>query len=186
MISKAEWNCDSIKKEIAIKVFKGEVTSDGFPEDEMNACILAGNHKNLVTVLGKIHHHPEQKMGLVLELIPPSFKNLAGPPSFDTCTRDTFREGTSFSSDTILKISKSIADAARHLHSKGIMHGDLYAHNTLFDKEARRRRGARRDPMRPSSGRRRERPGRRNRWAGIRKGRIPWRNRRSACRRQWA
>lgn len=136
IISKATWKTATTQKEIAVKVFKGEVTSDGFPEDEMNACITAGNHEHLVTVIGKIKNHPEQKMGLVLELIPPSFKNLAGPPSFDTCTRDTFKEGTLFSSETILKISQSIADAAKHLHSKGIMHGDLYAHNTLFDDKA--------------------------------------------------
>ena len=136
IISKAEWNSTSNKKEIAVKVFKGEVTSDGFPEDEMNACITAGAHKNLVAVIGKIKNHPEQKMGLVLELIPPSFKNLAGPPSFDTCTRDTFKDGTEFSVEIILKISQSIASAAEHLHSKGIMHGDLYAHNTLFDDDA--------------------------------------------------
>jgi hypothetical protein len=136
VISKAEWNYQSTNKEIAVKVFKGEVTSDGFPEDEMNACIAAGNHPHLVPLIGKIAHHPEQKTGLVLELIPASFKNLAGPPSFDTCTRDTFKEGTEFSATTIFKISQAIADAAKHLHSKGIMHGDLYAHNTLFDNDA--------------------------------------------------
>jgi hypothetical protein len=136
IISKATWNNSSEKKELAVKVFKGEVTSDGFPEDEMNACIAAGNHENLVTVIGKIKDHPEQKTGLILELIPPSFKNLAGPPSFETCTRDTFKEGTIFSPDTILKISTSIAKASKHLHANGIMHGDLYAHNTLFDDQA--------------------------------------------------
>lgn len=136
IISKAKWNNNSSSKEVAVKVFKGEVTSDGFPEDEMNACITAGNHEHLVKLIGKIKNHPEQKMGLVLELIPPTYKNLAGPPSFDTCTRDTFKEGTQFSSETIFKISQSIADAAKHLHSKGIMHGDLYAHNTLFDNNA--------------------------------------------------
>lgn len=136
VISKAEWNSNSTKKEVAIKVFKGEVTSDGYPEDEMNACIAAGNHKNLVQVIGKIENNPEQKMGLVLVLIPPTFKNLASPPSFDTCTRDTFREGTTFSLNEIFKISKCIAEAAKHLHLKGIMHGDLYAHNTLFDTDA--------------------------------------------------
>ena len=136
VISKATWKTSSTQNEIAVKVFKGEVTSDGFPEEEMNACIAAGNHEHLVKLIGKITNHPEQKMGLVLELIPPSFKNLAGPPSFDTCTRDTFKEGTQFSSETILQISQSIADAAKHLHSKGIMHGDLYAHNTLFDDKA--------------------------------------------------
>lgn len=133
VISKATWFDNETKKDIAIKVFKGEVTSDGFPEDEMNACIAAGNHKNLVTVIGKIKNHPQQKTGLLLELIPTSFKNLGGPPSFDTCTRDTFKPGTHFSSEAIFKISQSIASAAMHLHLKGIMHGDLYAHNTLID-----------------------------------------------------
>ena len=131
IISKATW---SNSKEVAVKVFKGEVTSDGFPEDEMNACIAAGEHENLVTVIGKIKDHPEQKMGLLLELIPSTFKNLAGPPSFETCTRDVFKSGTVFSSEIIFKISKSIANASKHLHSKGIMHGDLYAHNTLIDE----------------------------------------------------
>lgn len=136
IISKATWIDSQNNKDIAIKVFKGEVTSDGFPEDEMNACIAAGNHKNLVTVIGKLKNHPQQKMGLLLELIPSHYKNLGGPPSFDTCTRDTFKPGIHFSSEAILKISQSIADAAMHLHSQGIMHGDLYAHNTLIDDEA--------------------------------------------------
>jgi hypothetical protein len=136
IISKAEWTSETSKQEIAVKVFKGEVTSDGFPKDEMNACILAENHQNLVTVIGKIKNHPEQKMGLILELIPPNFNNLAGPPSFDTCTRDTFKSGADFSTTTIIKIAKAIADASKHLHEKGIMHGDLYAHNTLIDEHA--------------------------------------------------
>ncbi len=136
IISKAHWKNDTISKHVAVKVFKGDITSDGFPEDEMSACMATGYHKNLVTVLGKIQQHPTQKLGLVLELIPPTFKNLGGPPSFDTCTRDTFKSETNFSLDTILTITKSIADAAKHMHLKGIMHGDLYAHNTLIDNDA--------------------------------------------------
>jgi hypothetical protein len=136
IISKAHWKNETTSKHVAVKVFKGNVTSDGFPEDEMNLCIATGYHKNLVTVLGKIQQHPTQKLGLVLELIPPSFKNLGGPPNFETCTRDTFKSGTNFPLDTILTIAKSIADAANHLHLKGILHGDLYAHNTLIDDDA--------------------------------------------------
>lgn len=120
-------------KEVAVKVFKGAVTSDGYPEDEMDACILAGNHPNLVTVLGKINKHPFQKQGLVLALIPPTFHNLGLPPSFDTCTRDVFLPGTAFSIQQVVAIALAIASAAAHLHDCGIMHGDLYAHNTLID-----------------------------------------------------
>ncbi len=134
IISKATWHGEQ-QKEVAVKVFKGEVTSDGYPQDEMNACILAGPHKNLVRVIGKIKEHPERKTGLVLELIPPTFKNLAGPPSYETCTRDTFKPETDFKISTILNIVTSIASAGKHLHNKGIMHGDLYAHNTLIDED---------------------------------------------------
>jgi len=133
IISKAKWTNNGKQKEIAVKIFKGEVTSDGFPEDEMNACIFAGEHTNLVRVIGKIKNHPQQKMGLALELISKHYKNLGNPPSFDTCTRDTFNEGTYFEPLLVLQIAKTIAGASNHLHDRGIMHGDLYAHNILFD-----------------------------------------------------
>jgi len=137
IISKAVWtqNIDSPSfEEVAVKVFKGEVTSDGMPDDEMDACMRAGTHPNLVKVLGKISDHPFLKKGLVLELIPSSYTNLGGPPSFITCTRDTFAQGTSFSIYKILQLSLGIASAALHLHERGIMHGDLYAHNILSDE----------------------------------------------------
>ncbi len=137
IISKAIWQKENSKTEdVAVKVFKGAVTSDGYPDDEMDACILAGNHPNLVTVLGKITNHPLQQQGLVLGLIPPAFRNLGLPPSFDTCTRDVFLPGTAFSIQKVVAIVLSIASTAAHLHSRGILHGDLYAHNTLVDNEA--------------------------------------------------
>jgi predicted unusual protein kinase regulating ubiquinone biosynthesis (AarF/ABC1/UbiB family) len=34
----------------------------------------------------------------------------------------------------ILRITIGIASAAAHLHAKGIMHGDLYAHNILVNE----------------------------------------------------
>ncbi len=135
-IYKAIFNDAVNTKEVAVKIFKGEVTSDGYPEDEMNACIAVDNHKNLVNTVAKIQHHPQQKLGLVFEIIPQNYFNLAGPPSFETCTRDTFKAGTVFSLQSILKITSSIADACYHLHVRGIMHGDLYAHNTLIDENA--------------------------------------------------
>lgn len=124
----------SDNKEVAVKVFKGEVTSDGLPEDEMKATIAVGNHPNIVKVIGKIVNHSEQKQGLVFELIPSNYTNLAGPPSFETCTRDVFKADFKLSYDEAYNIVKSMASAAKHLHQKGIMHGDLYAHNILIDE----------------------------------------------------
>ncbi len=139
VISKATLHTDVFpveKNEVAIKIFKGEVTSDGYPEDEMSISTCIPLHTNLVRVLGKISHHPQKKDGLIFQLIPASYRNLGIPPSFATCTRDTFKKETSFSLNAILKIVAAIADAAQQLHTHGIMHGDLYAHNILIDQEA--------------------------------------------------
>ena len=139
VITKALWKSNwptHSSKEVAVKVFKGEVTSDGLPFDEMNACIASGKHSHLIQVLGKIVQHPQHKKGLVFELISSSFKNLGNPPSFETCTRDVYNEGTSFSVNEIICISLGIASAAAHLHTRGLMHGDLYAHNILIDENA--------------------------------------------------
>ena len=50
----------------------------------MKASIAAGNHNNLVRILGKISNHPTGIQGLVLELIPGNYKNLGNPPNFET------------------------------------------------------------------------------------------------------
>ena len=128
------WTTKLAQKEVAIKIFKGEITSDGLPADEMAATLAAGCHENLVNVLGKLSNAPEGKLGLVFSFIPPDYKNLGQPPDFDTCTRDTYSANASFSLPVILRLTIGIASAAAHLHAKGIMHGDLYAHNILVDE----------------------------------------------------
>jgi hypothetical protein len=134
VISKGTWHVTSTQSEaVAIKVFKGKITSDGLPEEEIQTCIAAGTHPNLVNVLGKVVKHPDQKAGLVFPLIPPDYKNLGKPPNLETCTRDVYPPDTSFSVESIRRIAHGIAAAAAHLHRQGILHGDLYAHNILVD-----------------------------------------------------
>ncbi len=135
VISQAVLKQKGESKNVAVKLFKGAVTSDGFPADEMAACIAAGNHPNLVEVLGQLVNAPEQRSGLVLSLIPNDYSNLGNPPSLESCTRDTFPEGTTFSWPQVLRIAQGIASAAAHLHQRGIMHGDLYAHNILVNAD---------------------------------------------------
>jgi len=120
----------------AVKIFKGEVTSDGYPNDEMQACIEAGAHEHLTTLHAKLCAHPKKKEGLILSLIPPRYMNLGNPPNFETCTRDTYDSSQKFEFLQILKIVQGISSASVHLHQKNIMHGDLYAHNILIDKHA--------------------------------------------------
>ena len=129
VIHRAIWKAQS--RAVAVKIFKGAMTSDGLPASEMAACLAAGAHPNLIEVLGRITHHPDGSEGLVMSLIEPQFRNLAAPPDFDTCTRDIYEEGRHFDLPELLRIAHGIASAARRLHAHGIMHGDLYAHNVL-------------------------------------------------------
>lgn len=118
--------------QVAVKLFKGAVTSDGLPRCEMAASLAAGTHPNLIKVIGKVADHPSGIPALVMELIDPAFANLAGPPSLDSCTRDVYPEGLHLSVPDALAMAHGIASVAGHLHRAGIMHGDLYGHNILF------------------------------------------------------
>ena len=135
VISSGQWYRAGGSTPVAIKIFKGAMTSDGLPEDEMRACIAAGAHPHLIGPLGQIVGHPEQKHGLVLPLIEPSYRVMGGPPSLSSCTRDTYPAGTEFGLAVALGIAQGVAAAAAHLHSRGILHGDLYPHNTLVNPE---------------------------------------------------
>ncbi len=120
---------------VAVKLFKGAVTSDGWPRSEMAACIAAGAHPKLIPVRGRIADHPEGVDGLVMALIDPGFRTLAGPPSLATCTRDVYAADARWSRRTALRIATDIASAMVHLHARGIAHDDLYAHNILWHPE---------------------------------------------------
>ncbi|MHC8391375.1 leucine-rich repeat-containing protein kinase family protein [Pseudomonas sp. MDT2-39-1] len=132
VIHRALW--ERLATQVAVKLYKGEMTSDGSPLHEMNACISAGIHSHLIRVEGRIVGHPEQQAGLVMQLIDPSYRNLAGLPSLASCTRDVYADDTRFSADVALRIVRGIASVAEHLHRQGITHGDLYGHNILWNE----------------------------------------------------
>ncbi|MFJ2286953.1 leucine-rich repeat-containing protein kinase family protein [Pseudomonas iridis] len=136
VISRATWQrADGAVTPVAVKLYKGEMTSDGSPLHEMNACITAGLHPNLIRIEGRIHGHPDGQQGLVMQLIDPSFANLAGLPSLASCSRDVYAEDRRFSAQVALRIAMGIASAAEHLHQQGITHGDLYGHNILLNDQ---------------------------------------------------
>jgi hypothetical protein len=136
-IHRANYRTDAKAYGVAVKLFKGAVTSDGLPQCEMAAAIAAGQHPNLINVLGRVKDHPEAVSALVMKLIDPEFSNLAGPPSLESCTRDIYPFDTRFDLTVALQIAQGIASAAQHLHQCGIMHGDLYAHNILHCGQGR-------------------------------------------------
>lgn len=122
------------KMDVAIKVYGGKINSDGYTEDEIKASIFAGEHQHLVGAMGRVSGMLNEQDALVLPFISPDFYNLGLPPSLTTCTRDTFPNDTIFSNDYIANVLSGICRALMFLHSKGIMHGDLYAHNILVNK----------------------------------------------------
>jgi hypothetical protein len=118
---------------LALKLFKGAVTSDGLPEHELAACQAAGEHPALCTPSAELDGHPEGARGMLLPLLPPELVNLAGPPSFDSCTRDVYAPGFTMPAGAALRLARAMAGALAHLHQRGVMHGDFYAHNILWN-----------------------------------------------------
>lgn len=126
---------------VALKVFKGEVTSDGLPGTELAACLQAGEHPQLIPATGRLSGHPDGADGLLMPLIPPRFRTLAGPPSLASCTRDVYDPALQMAPDAALKLATGMADALAHLHRRGLTHGDFYAHNMLHDGDGEGRLG---------------------------------------------
>jgi len=118
---------------VAVKVFKGRLTSDGLPETEMAACLAAGRHGALIGAEGRVTGQPDGRPALLMPLVAPHWRVLAGPPSLQSCTRDVYPETLRLDADKALRIAGAIASAVAHLHRQGLLHGDLYAHNILVD-----------------------------------------------------
>ena len=125
----------SPEQSVALKLFKGEVTSDGYPQDELQASLASGSHASLVDVLAQINDVDQQ--ALVMALIPAHFYNLGLPPTLKTCTQDVYPHDFSLSLSAVYNISSAIAEVLTHLHKRQLNHGDLYAHNILIDDAAK-------------------------------------------------
>ncbi|MCP5078266.1 MAG: serine/threonine-protein kinase [Psychromonas sp.] len=136
VIYQAAWNEEQqqFPEDIAVKVFKGEVTSDGYPQDELQACLKVGNHPNLVQSLAQVEM--PDTLSLIMDLIPAHYKNLGLPPCLQSCTRDTFPVAFNLPIKQIEKIVNQMLAVFKHLHENQVCHGDLYAHNTLVDEQA--------------------------------------------------
>ncbi len=120
-------------REVAVKQFGHDLVTDGLPADDMNACLIVGSHASVIGGLGKVVDAPDEYARLVMPLVPSDFKALGNPPSLRTICRDTYPDGQTFSGDFVVRVLRTVAAGMQHLHSQGVMHGDLYAHNTLTD-----------------------------------------------------
>jgi hypothetical protein len=127
---------ESPPQPVALKLFKGAMTSDGLPRHEMAACLAAGGHPGLVGAIGRLADHPEGAEGLLMPLIPAGWRALAGPPSLESCTRDVYPPALRLTAPASLGLARRVAGALAHLHGRGVLHGDVYAHNILWDGTA--------------------------------------------------
>ncbi|TNF56758.1 MAG: protein kinase [Burkholderiales bacterium] len=118
---------------MALKLFKGAVTSDGLPQDEMRAHRVAGDHPNLCGPVAELTGHPDGTPGVFMPLLSPEWQALADPPSFESCTRDVYAPGRVFAPQTVRAMARSLASALTRLHRRGVLHGDFYAHNVLHN-----------------------------------------------------
>jgi len=141
VIHRASHLADGAAHDTAVKLFKGAMTSDGLPRSEIAACLRAGRHAHLIALRGRVSAHPQGNDGLVMDLMDGAFQNLAAPPSLDSCTRDIYAAERRFELATALRIAAGVASAARHLHRQGVLHGDLYAHNTLTTAQGQAKLG---------------------------------------------
>lgn len=134
-VMRAAWQPDGAgeARPVALKLFKGAMTSDGLPEREMAACLAAGAHPHLTGGLGRLADHPDGTQGLLMPLLPEGWRVLAGPPSLESCSRDVYDPDLRLTRGAALRLARGVASGAAHLHARGFGHGDLYAHNVLWD-----------------------------------------------------
>ena len=134
-VRRATWTGDGAAagRPVAVKLFKNAMTSDGLPGHEMAACLQAGEHPHLVGTLGRLAGHPSGTEGLVMTLLPDDWRPLAAPPSLRSCSRDVYDPALRLRPDAVLRIARGVGAATAHLHRRGLLHGDLYAHNVLWD-----------------------------------------------------
>ncbi|MEZ5662772.1 MAG: leucine-rich repeat-containing protein kinase family protein [Burkholderiaceae bacterium] len=123
---------------LALKLFRGAVTSDGRPEDELLAHRCVGPHPGLCGPVAEVAGHPEGASGMLLPLLPPDLENLADPPSFETCTRDVYDGSLVLPPGAVGPMALALARVLAHMHRCGVPHGDFYAHNVLWNRQTHR------------------------------------------------
>lgn len=120
--------CKWGQRKVAFKQFKAETSPDGHSQDEMDIS-CAVNHSGLIKVLAVV----EEPKGLVMDLI--AGRAMAEKPNFDSLLRCRWSKDTFFQLDFVLKVASRIAAALGYMHSLGICHGDVYAHNIVSDED---------------------------------------------------
>jgi Leucine-rich repeat (LRR) protein len=116
-------------KEVAIKKYKGKMTSDGLSTNEIFILSSIKAHNNLIEVIGYLYGEKKEDIdGIIMPLFK-EYNSIGLPPTFETVTRD-FYEKKIINPKYIIE---QIENVVNHLHTNNIIHGDLYAHNIIYN-----------------------------------------------------
>lgn len=129
---------------VAVKLWTAELFSDGDARGEWAIGRLVGSCPHVVRTLA-VFERPQ--LGMVLELLEGA-RAAARPPSFASVTRDVLDpDQPALLPAEALHVATEVGRACAWLHGRGLMHGDVYLHNTLLVREgagaAERAEGAR-------------------------------------------
>ncbi|KAB5571786.1 hypothetical protein GE09DRAFT_642968 [Coniochaeta sp. 2T2.1] len=143
---------------VVFRAFVNECTDAGTPEDELAAHLLAGRHRNLVNPIAWYRADLEAwppagaagdddgevgdedfHGGLVMQRITPGYRVLTGGRKVQPYPSERYSTTPlkicDLSVEGCVKILLSVADAAFHLHNRGIMHGELAGFNVYHHQE---------------------------------------------------
>jgi len=117
-------------RQVALKLFRGDRSPDGHSDDEIGiACALSDKH--LIKVLSRI----ADPLGIIMEYVDGT--PMAEKPNSESLLRCRWEKGLSFSLEFVLNVAAGLASALEAMHSKGVIHGDVYAHNVLADTQGK-------------------------------------------------
>lgn len=139
VIHAAEWRVEpgAVPRPVAVKRFHAAITSDGLPDCERAASLAAAGHPGLIDVLGELPATTQGDAGsLVMERLGAGWRALADPPSLASCTRDVYADNLRLPTPALMHVARRSAAVMAHLHARGLLHGDLYAHNLLWNGNA--------------------------------------------------
>jgi len=118
-------------EEVAVKHYKSKMTSDGLSTNEMYILSSIKKHKNLIEIIGYTYDNTKEDINGIIMPLFDNYNSVGLPPSFETITRDVYNEEIINPEYIIQQIEK----ATNHLHKNSIIHGDLYSHNIIYNRE---------------------------------------------------
>jgi len=120
--------------DVAMKIYKNIMTSDGLATNEIYILSSLKPHNNLINIIGLLYEQDKLNIqGMIMKLFN-NYKQLGNPPTFETITRDVYENNSEIYTNNNIYLFNQIEYAINYLHQNNIIHGDLYAHNIIYNK----------------------------------------------------